>query len=325
MPKSKFSFYAQVFIIALVVTIAAYFLFHKLNGARGMAGAPGMNAQNYAMQDGSGMAIPGTAQNVAFNRVMQTRILRCAYVNWAPMLSRDPNTGIVSGVWYEYMNELARSLDMRVEWTQELNASAYPTDMNSGQYDLECTGGWQTAEIGKSAEYTVPMFYFPVVAVVRDGDCRFDQSLAFINDPMIRVVTIDGDLSQSILRSNYSSAFMVNLPKSGNEIERQFTEIESGRADVAFLNLAVAKDYMAQNPGKFKAITHMPVQVIPANISVGANEFRLTNMLNTASQNLANSGFMNALLDKYDPNQQAFYRVTRPYQVPDVTKKPLIN
>ncbi|TAH37991.1 MAG: transporter substrate-binding domain-containing protein [Alphaproteobacteria bacterium] len=324
MPKSKFSFYAQVFLIALIVTIAAYFLFHKLNGMQGMASAPGMNAQNYAMQN-SGTAIPGTAQNVAFDRVMQTRVLRCAYTNWAPMLSRDPNTGAMSGIWYDYMNELARSLDMRVEWTQELNNASYPGDMNSGQYDAECTGGWQTAQAGKSVEYTVPMFYFPVVAVVREGDCRFDQSLTYINDPMVRVVAVDGGLSQNILRRNYANAYMVNLPPSADETGQQLSAVESGQADVAFLNLSVAHEYMSKNPGKFKVISHTPAQVIPANISVAGGEFRLTNMLNTASQNLANSGYMTALLDKYDPNSQAFYRVTRPYQTPDTTKKPLTN
>jgi ABC-type amino acid transport substrate-binding protein len=231
------------------------------------------------------------------------------------MVAKDVNTGAMSGVLYDYINELGRSLDLKVEWAQELNFATYVTDINSGKYDIECTGGWPSAAMGKFVEYTQPIFYFPVIAFVRLDDTRFDKSLNTINDPSIKVVSIDNDVASRILKRNFPNAGVVSMPQMGSEVSTQLMMVATGKADLAFVNYSGGLDFIKSNPGKIKPILHTPAQVIAANISVGANENRLKDMLNAASQELSNSGFVEALLTKYEKYPGSFYRVAKPYQL----------
>src|SRR4051812_116596 len=55
-----------------------------------------------------------------YARVLRTGEIRCAYEPYAPALMKDPNTGEFSGIFYEIMTEVARRLNVKMNWVEEV-------------------------------------------------------------------------------------------------------------------------------------------------------------------------------------------------------------
>ncbi len=253
----------------------------------------------------------------AFERVMRTGVIRCAYMNWLPNIAKDPNSGEMRGIMADYMAAIADVSGLKVEWAEELNLATYIQDLNNHKYDLECSGGWQNARRGKELDYSQPIFYFPVVAVARADDLRFDQNLKAINDPNIKIATIDGETSELIRLRRFPESQAVGLP-SLSPASDLMLQVATGKADVTFNDLAGVALYMHNNPGKIRLIDLPPMRVIPLNISFAKGEHELQQFLNTATDELMHDGVIDRILDKYQAIPGQFLRVAKPYQTFDM-------
>src|ERR1700722_20209029 len=56
----------------------------------------------------------------AYDRVMRTQTIRCGYVLRTPLLVKDPNTAQLSGLFYEYVENLGKALHLKIEWSEEM-------------------------------------------------------------------------------------------------------------------------------------------------------------------------------------------------------------
>ena len=254
-------------------------------------------------------------KETAYERVIRTGVIRCAYMNWPPTISKDPNTGEYSGIMVDYMNALADSLGLKVEWTEELNLSTYIQDLNNSKYDMECSGGWPNASRGKELNYSTPIYYFPVVSVARADDLRFDGNLQAIDDSAIRIATIDGETSDVIRTRRFPKSQAVGLPSLSPPSDL-LMQISSGKADVTFNDLPSVMNFMQSNPGKIKIIDAPPARIIPNNVSFAKNEFQLQQMVNVATQELIHDGVVDRILSKHETVPGAFLRIAQPYQLP---------
>ena len=62
---------------------------------------------------------------------------------------RDPNTGKMSGFIYDIMQEVGRSLNLKVEYTLEVPWDSIPMSLQSGKADAHCAGIWATPSRGR--------------------------------------------------------------------------------------------------------------------------------------------------------------------------------
>lgn len=254
---------------------------------------------------------PVTAQAVdketAYDRIMRTGTIRCGYVNWSPAIAKDPETGIMEGYIAEYIEEIAASLDLKVDWTEEVNMGTYLLDLANGRYDLECAGGWANALRGKFIYYTDPFVYQPAVPFVRSDDTRFDGGVETLYGSGLKAAVIDGDTSQDIRDKMFPNMEEVSLPMISSTLE-YFVAVSSGKADVTFSDYVGGVQYMKKNPGKIKALPYR-LRLVPMCIGVAPGEERLWHMLNTANQQLILNGTVDTILDKYETEQGMFVRV----------------
>lgn len=291
MPKSPLSFYLHIIAVAVIVFALA----------------------NWFGGQNSDQPASSAKTESTYDRIMRTGVIRCGYMIWPPSLIKDANTGQLSGVMYDYLNALGEIMDLKVEWVEELNLSTYIQDLNSHKYDVECSGGWPNGKRGKQLEYTNPIYYFPIVAVVRIDDHRFDTDLRAIDDPAVRVVTVDGETSEQIRNRRFPKSQAVSLP-SLVPITDTMVQVETGKADVALRDIAGAMDYINANPGKLRILKDRPVRTIPNNVSFAKGEYELQQMLNTATGELMNDGAIDSILDKYETTPGLFLRAAKPYQ-----------
>jgi len=78
---------------------------------------------------------PLSAKETAYERVMRTKTLRCAYSVWRPFFSKDPNTGEISGVVPELFDKAAQDLGLKIEYTEEVNPAQMFEGFSTNRYD----------------------------------------------------------------------------------------------------------------------------------------------------------------------------------------------
>lgn len=256
---------------------------------------------------------PANQMNDAYAGVIESGKLRVGYISYPPSFIKDANTGKYSGIFHDVLQQAATNLGLEVEYTEELGWGTMVEAASSGRVDLVCTGIWPTAGRAREAEFTTPIYFSAVKAYVRSGDKRFDSNLSVANSRNVKIATVDGEMTSIITRSDFPQAVESSLPQSA-DISQVLLELVSGKADITFVEVAVAEAFMAKNPGSIKPVDGVgPVRVFPNVLMVGKGEYRLLSMLNVAIEELANNGLIDKTISKYEEFPNSFQRRQLPF------------
>lgn len=267
------------------------------------------------------LAMPAWAEETpkesTYDRVMRTGIIRCGYVVLPPHIIKDPNSGAMSGIIYDVMEEAAKLLDVKIEWAEEVGFATMNTGLQTGRYDAICFNYWQNPADGKLGYigFSTPLYYMPVGAYVRADDTRFDRNIMALNDPAVRISSSDGQISALIARQDFPKAQVLSLPNM-TDVAQNFMEIAANKADVTFLSLRDGYKFEEKNPGKIKNVaSKQPVRVFGSVIAIPQSDRKFEIMLNTAFIQLLNGGGVDRILKKYEEYPGAVFPVSRPYEI----------
>jgi polar amino acid transport system substrate-binding protein len=246
--------------------------------------------------------------------------IRVAYISYPPSFIKDPNTGNFSGIFNEVLQQVGKNLDVKIDYTEEVAWGTMIEAIKSGRVDLVCTGLWPTTARGKLADFTAPLYYSTVRAYTRADNTKYDGNLTAINDPSTKIAGVDGEMSSIVAKDDFARAQLDGLPQN-TDVSQVLLEVTTKKADVTFVEPAVAMEYIKNNPGKIKEIANVkPVRVFPNVMMVGKGEDRLRSTLNTAIQELVNNGFVDKVIDKYEKYPNSFQRVAIPYKETSASK-----
>lgn len=235
----------------------------------------------------------------AFQRVLATGTIRCAYALWPPAMARDPNTGALSGINHEIMEDIGRELDLKIEWTEEVGFGNYIEGLETGRYDALCTTTWPDPARIRFQTFTMPYYFTPVYGYVRADDTRFDGALEKVNDPNIKIVSIDGDISAAEARLDFPKAGLFTLPQMA-DAQEQFTAVVTHKADVFFSDDGNFNNFNRTNPGQMRKIENTaPLRIYGEFIAVKQGETHLRDMLNVAITQVINSGKVEKVLNAH--------------------------
>ena len=245
-----------------------------------------------------------------YDRVMRTGTIRCGYYAWPPIQTKNLNTGEIEGIWTEYTKALAANLELKIDWSTELNLTTYLTDLATKKYDVECASGWPTATRGKFVSYSDTAFYVPYYLYKRTEDTRINEDTD-LNDEAFTMAVIDAENTAMLHRKKYVNASVYELPGivQGGDLA---IAVMTKKADFTALDSLSAQMFQKSNPGKLEAIGK-PIHFIPMTFTVANDEQALKDMINNAMHLMLVSGETNALLDRYDPERKMFIRVAKPY------------
>jgi ABC-type amino acid transport substrate-binding protein len=257
-----------------------------------------------------------TAQKkeTAFERVMRTQTIKCGYIAAYPYMIKDPNSGQLSGIAHDFMEGLGKALHLKIVWAEETGWGAFPATLQMQRIDAFCVGAWISAARARETDTTMPFSYQPYYAYARSDDTRFDNKLGNINTPDVTVATIDGDTSNIITLSDFPKAKAAQLPEMAN-IDELFINVITKKADVTFIDPALAANFDAKNPGKIRrVISETPIRVFGNAIFIAQGEDRLRQMLNGATQELLASGQVEKIIARYEKFPGTILRIAHPYQ-----------
>ncbi len=255
-----------------------------------------------------------SAQQSTLDRVLTSGTIRAAYLVRPPNIIKDPNTGKLSGIFVDIVNEIGRRAGLKVEWTEEVTWSTMIEGLNSGRYDVVGTGIWRNATRGKAADFTLPLFYSGVGVFVRSDDHRFDSDRTLINRGDVRISVIDGEMAETIAKSDFPAAQPVSLTQV-SDTSQMLLEVQSKKADVAFLAAQIGARYMAKNPGALRNIAgERPIRVFPESLMVKRGDYEFKAALDSAITEIVNSDFVSKTIKKHDSVPESYYLVANPYR-----------
>lgn len=255
------------------------------------------------------------AAETTYQRVLRTGEIRCAYAPYAPALSKDPNTGQLSGIFYDVMNEAGRRLNLKINWVEEVGYGVIAEGFVTDRYDAFCNTVWPTAERSRGANFTIPIYYSPAGVFVRADNHRFDNNLAKLNDPSITFAGRDGDISASFAQAAFPNAKIESIPQL-SDTAQTLDDVVHKKADATINEPSLLALYLEKNPGTLVNIAAAhPIRVSPNTVEIKPSQYQFKVMLDTTLQELLNDGTVDKILDGYDKNH-VFLRVAKPYATP---------
>ena len=259
-----------------------------------------------------------TAEKAAsvYDRVMETQTLRAAYITYPPALMRDTETGEITGIFAEVLQKAADNIGLELIWTEEVGWGAQIEGLELDRYDIVGSPVWANPIRGTLTTLSDPVYYSGIGVWVRADDPRAtNPDLSWINSPEVRIATVDGETGDLIARTVFPDAQRVSLPQLAS-ISQKFLEVTSNKADVLFAEPYFALQFLESNPDSVvNAAAAAPIKVLGNVFMMKKNEGQMRQMIGVAVEDLLNSGFVDEVLDRYEPEPNTFYRVARPYRI----------
>jgi len=242
-------------------------------------------------------------------RILDTRKMNCSYVVYAPFIMKDPNTGKISGIFYDLTQKVGELANLEMTWATETTYATFIEDLQNQKYDVFAGGLWPETKQARAVNYSLPAFYSGLGVYVQADDRRFDGNVDRLNNPRYRIATIDGEMSQIVQQSDFPKASVLGLPDNA-DISLLAESVATKKADATIIEKAVANLYMLKNPGTLRNLSDArPIRVFENTWAFAHNEPRLKNTIDTAVKDMLSSGYVDHVLAKYEQVPGSFYRV----------------
>jgi polar amino acid transport system substrate-binding protein len=228
-------------------------------------------ALRYALAIGSGAALtsalagPASAQTAADNtldHVRGAKVLRIAVLpGELPYFNKDLASGTWSGMCIEMANDIAKLLDVKLEYTESTYGNSI-LDLQSNKIDLGFALN-PTPQRALVVDFTNLVFPHPFGAMLKKG--LVARTWADINKPEVNIAVDVGSANETVARRFAPNASIKSL-KSRDEV---MLEMASGRVDCVVNALVLGLTAIAKNPslGSYK-ILQSPSVAIPSSMAV---------------------------------------------------------
>ena len=227
-------------------------------------------ALRYALAIGSGAALaasvasPASAQapDNTLDRIRANKVLRIAVLpGELPYFNKDLATGNWSGFSIEMANDIAKLLDVKLEYTESTYGNSI-LDLQSNKIDLGFALN-PTPQRALVVDFCGTVFHHPFGAMLKKG--MEAKTWADINKPDVNIAVDVGSANEAVARRFAPNATIKSL-KSRDEV---MLEMSSGRVDCVVNALVLGLTAIAKNPnlGTYK-ILQTPAVAIPSSMAV---------------------------------------------------------
>ena len=222
-------------------------------------------ALRYALAIGSGAALasslatPASAQapaDTTLDRIRAAKVLRIAVLpGELPYFNKDLATGTWSGFSIEMANDIAKLLDVKLEYVESTYGNSI-LDLQSNKIDLGFALN-PTPQRALVVDFTNFVFPHPFGAMLKKG--LEAKTWADINKPEVKIAVDVGSANEAVARRFAPNATIKSL-KSRDEV---MLEMASGRVDCVVNALVLGLTAIAKNPslGTYKILQSPTVTV----------------------------------------------------------------
>jgi len=199
--------------------------------------AAGASAQEFDLPDLGGRTVKAVTEN--------------AYV---PLSFVDPKTGEGIGWEYDAFNEIARRLNLKVEW----HTASWETMIQAvreGQFDVGMDGITITDERKTQVDFSDPYMVSEQYMLVRADEDRFSEAESFASSEDFLVGAQAGTTNfyaavYNLLDGDEANPRIKLFDTFGASVQA----LKAGDVDVVLMDATSARGYMGASPGSFKII-----------------------------------------------------------------------
>lgn len=237
----------------------------------------------------------------AYDRVIETGVLRCGYALSPPILVKDVNTGKISGLDVDVWEEIGKQLGLKVEWAEEVGYGNFIEGLRAGRYDAFCAQLWPETSRSKYLSLAGPVLYSFTETYVRADDFRFDGALEKINNSEIIIPVVDGDISYEMANRFPLAKKLALTQMSGwpDMLESVLTK----KADVLFFDQSMIYSLPEEQRNKLRRVPDVPHSfTFPSYYGFKAGEVVLRDAVDIALHMMVSDGRLKGLAAKYSAN-----------------------
>jgi len=173
---------------------------------------------------------------------------------YTPLNFADPATGDGIGWEYDAFNEIARRLNLEVDW----HLSSWDTMIQAvreGQFDVGMDGITITDERKQQVDFSEPYMTSEQFMLVRAGEDRFADASSFAADPDLLVGAQAGTTNfyaavYSVLDGDEANPRIKLFETFGASVQA----LKSGDVDLVLMDRTSAEGYMGASPNAFKLV-----------------------------------------------------------------------
>ena len=251
-----------------------------------------------------------------YDRVMRTGKIRCGYNYYEPGFMKNEKTGEFYGLYYDLLEEMGRISDLEIEWEAIVGWGDIRQALTSNKIDAFCISVWPNALRAKAMLLSDPFLYVNVEAYARTDDKRFDsENMKRINNEDVTISVLDQDIADEIASFDFPKAKKVSVSQLGTDSDL-FEQLKYKKADVTFSLHSAFLGFDRENPNILKRIApSKPLRTYGNTIAIPSGEHDLKFLLDTAIEQMQNSGTVHHILEKYSTEYpDTFHHVAKPYK-----------
>jgi len=173
---------------------------------------------------------------------------------YVPLNFADPKTGDGIGWEYDALNEIAKRLNMKVEW----HLSAWDTMIQAvreGQFDIGMDGITINAERKAQVDFSDPYMISEQYMLVRADENRFSDAQSFAKDASLLVGAQAGTTNfytavYNVLDGDETNPRIKLFDTFGASVQA----LKTGDVDLVLMDKSSAAGYIGASPGSFKTV-----------------------------------------------------------------------
>jgi polar amino acid transport system substrate-binding protein len=229
-------------------------------------------------------------------RALRDQKVRVGVVPYAPIVVIDPATKRPSGHAVDVMDAIGKAGGFAVEY-EVVDWSTMNAALASGKIDAVVSSIFKNPVRAKEFTFTAPTMYFGLSGIVRANDSTV-QTAADLTKPGLKVAVLAGEAGQEYVKRFMPKAEVTVL--TGSDLTIPMMEVVSGRAQLAFGDLATTRRFVSNNKAVRDVFANDPLNVSAAGFMVRRDDPAWVDFLNAGIENLLLSGELDRLEEQYN-------------------------
>lgn len=231
----------------------------------------------------------------AYDRVMATKTLKCAYLPYEPYIKKDLLTGKLSGIIIDYVDEVAKKSGLTVDWAGEVNIDQVVPAMNAKRFDAFCVPATPDKNWAEKLGFEASLGGLPYYTYV-----PFDSKITEDELQTAKFEVVDGYALTAFTKIVFPKAEYISLPQSVSVAE-MYDQLRYKKVDAHVNEHISASNYMKNNPNIIRRYSDKPVIAAQMFLVAAHGDIKMREFISKTfdASGGENAKLMSSLLEKY--------------------------
>ncbi|HNQ92516.1 MAG TPA: transporter substrate-binding domain-containing protein [Alphaproteobacteria bacterium] len=240
-------------------------------------------------------AFAADQEKSVYDRVKETKTLRCGYLPYEPFITINPNTGEIGGLTHDYLEAVAQRDGYKIEWSQDVNFDQVVPSIETNKIDLLCVPCTPDPNFSKLLDFPAFIGALPYYVYVPEKSAITEDQLKTAN-----FATQDGYALTEITKTAFPEGKFTSLPQTSSTAEF-YDQLKYSKVDAVINEHISAENYMRNNPDTIRHFSDKPVIAMRMFLVSKKNDEPMTKFLNDTfgTEKPENLELMRKILDEH--------------------------